>query len=174
MFIELQCMAPRTWVHLQDLKVLKCITYMYLMVIHVEYNNIATCILYILQVIIVMYIFCEKGGGLWQLEIWTTDKLLVHGELLRGSCCLLLHSETCAGIFWHQLDKQPPNIFMQEILLVQVSNFGYLFIPLFQSDLTRLNVHCAPLGFFDIDLREHPQAQLAGLDDIPERFVGSR
>ena len=35
-----------------------------------------------------------------------------------------------------------------------------------------------PLGLCGIDLRQHPQAQLisgaAGLDDIPERFVGSR
>ncbi|XP_068678521.1 uncharacterized protein [Montipora capricornis] len=33
-------------------------------------------------------------------------------------------------------------------------------------------------GIYGIDLRQHPQAQLisdaAGLDDIPERFVGSR
>ena len=52
------------------------------------------------------------------------------------------------------------------------------FISLFQSDLRGLNVHCVPLGFYGIDLRQHPQAQLisdaAGLDDIPERFVGSR
>ena len=52
------------------------------------------------------------------------------------------------------------------------------FISLFKSDLRGLNVHCVPSGFYGIDLRQHPQAQLisdaAGLDDIPERFVGSR
>lgn len=51
-------------------------------------------------------------------------------------------------------------------------------ISLSQSDLRGLNVCCVPLGFYGIDLRQHPQAQLisdaAGLDDIPERFVGSK
>ena len=42
----------------------------------------------------------------------------------------------------------------------------------------RLNVYFVPLGLYGIYLRQYPQAQLirdvAGLDDIPERFVGSR
>ena len=41
-----------------------------------------------------------------------------------------------------------------------------------------LNIYFVPLGLYGIDLRQHPQAQLigysAGLDDIPERLVGSR
>ena len=67
------------------------------------------------------------------------------------------------------------NIFMQEILLVQVSKFVN---SLFQSDLRGLNVCCVPLGFYGIDPRQHPQVQLisdaTGLDDSPERFVGSK
>ena len=41
-----------------------------------------------------------------------------------------------------------------------------------------LIVYFVPLGLYGIDLRQHPQALLisdaAGLDDIPETFVGSR
>ena len=68
---------------------------------------------------------------------------------------------------------------MQEILLVQVSKFVYSLFHYFSQISGRgLNVCCVPLGFYGIDLRQHPQAQLisdaAGLDDIPDRFVGSK
>ncbi|KAK2559088.1 hypothetical protein P5673_018205 [Acropora cervicornis] len=46
------------------------------------------------------------------------------------------------------------------------------------TPLRGLSVPCVPLGFYGIHLRQHPRAQLisdaAGLDDIPDRFGGSR
>ena len=52
--------------------------------------------------------------------------------ILRLFLFLTVHSltGTCVGIFLHQLGKQPPNIFMLEILLVQVSQFCYFFFAI--------------------------------------------
>ena len=77
------------------------------------------------------------------------------------------------------MGKQPPNIFMLEILLVQVSQFCYLLIIIITIKSCRgLNVYFVPLGLYGIDLRQHPQAQLISdalrVDDIRERFVVSR
>ena len=53
-----------------------------------------------------------------------------------------------------------------------------ILLQMLNTPLRGSNVPCVPLGFYGIDLRQHPRAQLiidpAGLDDIPERFGGSR
>lgn len=49
---------------------------------------------------------------------------------------------TCVGIFLHQLGKQPPNIFMLEILLVQVSQFCYFYCYYNNNQIFRRPFKC--------------------------------
>lgn len=101
----------------------------------------------------------------------------VHGGILRCSCSSSCFRNMCWNLLTSTGQSTSKYLYAGDTV-GPGKQIWLIFNFIISVRSQRVYVLCVPLGLYGIDLRQHPQAQLisdaAGLDDIPERFVGSR